>query len=93
MGTSKERVNLSAFEDALDKQGIFTNGLRGLPAHREAYFTIADTKKLSDYLQSIKSSYFFHEWVLIRDHFNSIDYLSPMNSLVARMIENEILNG
>lgn len=78
------------FEDRLDEFGIFTNGIDGRAASREAYMTMMDFDKMKEFLLLNKNKYSYTEWSSIKNHFQNISYLSPMNKLCQLQIEKYI---
>lgn len=74
------------FEDKLDAAGIFRNGITGALCHREAYMAIMSYDKMDIFLAEQKENYAPSQWLALYQHFRSMGYLSPMNSLVASRI-------
>lgn len=79
------------FEDRLDEEKIFLNGIDGRPCHRESYNTTMDFGRMKAFLEKVKDEYTLIEWRTLLNHFRSISYLSPMNGLTAIMIQNVVL--
>lgn len=78
------------FEDLMDREEIFVNGISNHPCHRESHGTVMNFYRMKKFLNRVKNEYSLEEWKILIDYFKSISYLSPMNGLTARMIESTI---
>ena len=83
-------ANYWVIEDDMDNALIFTNGISGKVASREAYNTVMDFDKLDKFLDNNEGRYTLDEWEEIRIYFSDLGYLSPLNDLVAKTIKRKL---
>lgn len=74
------------FTDYLDECNVFTNGLNGEPAHMDAYLTVCDFTRLEAAIEAWRGRYTLAQWQAIVADFAAHGYLSPMETLVSKVI-------